>query len=68
MLVRALAVMFILYSNCGLGLADALQAGKIQIKVLKLTGEVQVLNIKLAQAKAKGSDTASIESKIKEEQ
>ena len=48
--------------------ADALQVGKIKNKVLKLTGEVQVLNIKLAQAKAKGSSTTSIESKLKEEQ
>lgn len=28
-------------------LADALQVGKIKNKVLKLTGEVQVLNIKV---------------------
>ena len=29
--------------------ADALQVGKIKNKVLKLTGEVQVLNIKVRQ-------------------
>lgn len=49
-------------------LADALQVGKIQNKVLKLTGEVQVLNIQLAQATAAGKDTSSIEDKIDEEQ
>ncbi|KAL0956122.1 hypothetical protein HGRIS_002289 [Hohenbuehelia grisea] len=48
--------------------ADALQNGKIQNKVLKLTGEVQVLNIKLAKAQAAGTDTAAIEAKITEEQ
>ncbi|KAI0799737.1 hypothetical protein BC629DRAFT_1581402 [Irpex lacteus] len=48
--------------------ADALSVGKIQNKVLKLTGEVQALNIQLAQAKAAGKDTSSIESKITEEQ
>ena len=48
--------------------ADALQNGKIQNKVLKLTGEVQVLKIKLAKAQAAGDDTASIESKIAAEQ
>ncbi|KAI0636281.1 hypothetical protein C8Q77DRAFT_1072055 [Trametes polyzona] len=48
--------------------ADALQAGKIKNKVLKLTGEVQVLKIKLAKAQASGDDTSSIESKIAEEQ
>ena len=48
--------------------ADALQNGKIQNKVLKLTGEVQVLQIKLAKAKASGADTSSIESQITTEQ
>lgn len=48
--------------------ADALQVGKIKNKVLKLTGEVQILNIKIAQAKAKGSDTSDLESKLDEEQ
>ncbi|KAK7686530.1 hypothetical protein QCA50_010129 [Cerrena zonata] len=48
--------------------ADALNAGKIMNKVLKLTGEVQALNIQLAQAKAKGASTTSIQSKITAEQ
>ncbi|KAI0763343.1 hypothetical protein BD413DRAFT_212621 [Trametes elegans] len=48
--------------------ADALQVGKIKNKVLKLTGEVQVLKIKLAKAQASGDDTSDIESKIAEEQ
>lgn len=48
--------------------ADALQNGKIQNKVLKLTGEVQVLKIKLAKAQAAGDDTSDIEDKIAEEQ
>ncbi|KAI0648697.1 hypothetical protein C8Q79DRAFT_1007274 [Trametes meyenii] len=48
--------------------ADALQNGKIKNKVLKLTGEVQALQIQLAQAKASGKDTASIQSKITAEQ
>ncbi|KAJ8463300.1 hypothetical protein ONZ45_g10498 [Pleurotus djamor] len=47
--------------------ADALQRGKIQNKVLKLTGITQVLKIKLAKAQAKGDDTASIEEKIEAE-
>ena len=46
----------------------ALSNGKIKNKVLKLTGEVQALQIQLAQAKASGDDTSSIESKITEEQ
>ncbi|KAF9264190.1 hypothetical protein L218DRAFT_254584 [Marasmius fiardii PR-910] len=46
--------------------ADALQNGKIQNKVLKLTCETQVLKIQLAQAKT--GDTASIQSKLDEEQ
>ncbi len=48
--------------------ATALQNGKIKNKVLKLTAEVQGLNIKLAKAQAAGSDTSSIESKIAAEQ
>lgn len=48
--------------------ADALEAGKIKNKVLKLTGEVQVLKIKLAKAQAAGDDTASIQSKLTAEQ
>ncbi|KAI5124530.1 hypothetical protein M0805_003054 [Coniferiporia weirii] len=48
--------------------ADALQVGKIKNKVLKLTGEVQVLNIKIAQAQAAGSDTSSLESDLATEQ
>ena len=67
--------------------ADALQVGKIKNKVLKLTGEVQVLNIKvwdihsfflqvyikkkqlqIAQAKANGEDTSSLESDLQDEQ
>ena len=48
--------------------ATALQNGKIKNKVLKLTGEVQVLQIKLAKAQAAGSDTSSIESDIATEQ
>lgn len=71
---------------------DALQAGKIKNKVLKLTGEVQALNIQvrlrlrfslrtrraqyrpgirisqIAQTKAAGKDTASLESKVAAEQ
>lgn len=48
--------------------ATALQNGKIKNKVLKLTAEVQGLQIKLAKAQAAGSDTSSIESKIAAEQ
>ncbi|KAJ7080966.1 hypothetical protein B0H15DRAFT_1025022 [Mycena belliarum] len=48
--------------------ADALQVGKIQNKVLKLTGEVQALKIKIAQAAAKKKDTSSLESSLKTEQ
>ncbi|TBU56618.1 hypothetical protein BD310DRAFT_823316 [Dichomitus squalens] len=48
--------------------ATALQNGKIKNKVLKLTGEIQALNIQLAQAQASGDDTSSIQSKISEEQ
>jgi len=48
--------------------ADALQVGKIKNKVLKLTGEIQGLNIKLAQQRASGEDTSDTESSIQEEQ
>ncbi|KAI0087516.1 hypothetical protein BDY19DRAFT_954097 [Irpex rosettiformis] len=48
--------------------AAALSVGKTQNKVLKLTGEVQALNIQLAQAKAAGKSTTSIQSKITAEQ
>ncbi|ETW80941.1 hypothetical protein HETIRDRAFT_427792 [Heterobasidion irregulare TC 32-1] len=44
--------------------ATALQNGKIKNKVLKLTGEVQVLNIKIAQAKAAGKSTTSLASDL----
>ena len=48
--------------------ADALQNGKIANKVLKLTGEVQVLNIKIAKAKASGDDTSDLETSLAAEQ
>ncbi|KAI0030931.1 hypothetical protein K488DRAFT_87283 [Vararia minispora EC-137] len=48
--------------------AAALQVGKIKNKVLKLTGEVQVLNIKIAQAQAAGSNTSSLKTKLTQEQ
>jgi len=48
--------------------ADALQVGKIKNKVLKLTGEVQGLNIKIAQGKAAGTDTSADEASLAEEQ
>ncbi|KAH9839057.1 uncharacterized protein C8Q71DRAFT_747431 [Rhodofomes roseus] len=48
--------------------ADALQVGKIKNKVLKLTGEVQVLNIKIAKAQATGDDTSDLESSLAAEQ
>ncbi|PIL32354.1 hypothetical protein GSI_05600 [Ganoderma sinense ZZ0214-1] len=48
--------------------ATALQNGKIQNKVLKLTGEVQTINIEIAQAKASGDDTSDLESQLAEEQ
>jgi len=47
--------------------AAALQVGKIKNKVLKLTGEVEVLNIKIAQAQATGADTTSLESDLSSE-
>ncbi|KAF9820787.1 hypothetical protein IEO21_01230 [Rhodonia placenta] len=48
--------------------ATALQNGKIKNKVLKLTGEVQALNIKIAVAQASGSDTSDLESQLATEQ
>jgi hypothetical protein len=48
--------------------AAALQVGKIQNKVLKLTAEVQQIKIKIAQATAAGSDTSSLESSLTTEQ
>ncbi|KAH8828155.1 hypothetical protein DL96DRAFT_1709445 [Flagelloscypha sp. PMI_526] len=48
--------------------ADALQVGKIQNKVLKLTGITQKIKIQIAQATAAGDDTADLESKLAEEQ
>ncbi|KAJ7728931.1 hypothetical protein DFH07DRAFT_850625 [Mycena maculata] len=48
--------------------ANALQVGKIKNKVLKLTGEVQQIKIKIAQAQAAGSSTASLESDLATEQ
>jgi hypothetical protein len=48
--------------------ADALQVGKIKNKVLKLTGEVQQIKIKIAQAAAAGKDTTDLEASLTEEQ
>ncbi|KAJ7267320.1 hypothetical protein C8J57DRAFT_1435955 [Mycena rebaudengoi] len=48
--------------------AAALQAGKIKNKVLKLTGEVQQIKIKIAQAAAEGDDTADLETQLTVEQ
>jgi len=48
--------------------AAALQVGKIKNKVLKLTGEVQQIKIKIAQATAAGSDTSDLESSLTAEQ
>ncbi|KAJ6597535.1 hypothetical protein DFH09DRAFT_1071545 [Mycena vulgaris] len=48
--------------------ADALQVGKIKNKVLKLTGEVQQIKIKIAQATAAGEDTSSLEDDLATEQ
>ncbi|KAG9083697.1 hypothetical protein FRC06_004410 [Ceratobasidium sp. 370] len=48
--------------------ATALQNGKIKNKVLKLTGEVQALLIKIAQQKAAGKDTSSTETSLAAEQ
>jgi len=48
--------------------ATALQNGKIKNKVLKLTGLSQIDTIKLAQAKAKGTDTTAIEASLADEQ
>ncbi|KAJ7128903.1 hypothetical protein C8R43DRAFT_1090099 [Mycena crocata] len=47
--------------------ADALQVGKIKNKVLKLTGEVQQLKIKIAIANAAGEDTSDLESSLADE-
>jgi hypothetical protein len=44
--------------------AAALQVGKIKNKVLKLTGEVQQIKIKIAQAAAAGESTASLETSL----
>jgi len=44
--------------------ADALSVGKIKNKVLKLTGEIQGINIKIAQGKAAGKDTSSDEASL----
>ncbi|KAJ6605073.1 hypothetical protein B0H10DRAFT_1922793, partial [Mycena sp. CBHHK59/15] len=48
--------------------AAALQVGKIKNKVLKLTGEVQQIKIKIAQAAAAGDDTSSLEADLATEQ
>ncbi|KAG5653136.1 hypothetical protein H0H81_002128 [Sphagnurus paluster] len=48
--------------------AAALQVGKIKNKVLKLTGECQVLRIKIAQAEAAGKDSSSLKAKLATEQ
>ncbi|KAG8740894.1 hypothetical protein FRC10_003782 [Ceratobasidium sp. 414] len=48
--------------------ATALQNGKIKNKVLKLTAEVQALQIKIAQQKAAGKDTSSTETSLATEQ
>ncbi|ETW75556.1 hypothetical protein HETIRDRAFT_482290 [Heterobasidion irregulare TC 32-1] len=48
--------------------ADALSNGKIKNKVLKLTGEVQAIKIKMAVAQAAGGDTSSLQTKLTEEQ
>ncbi|KAJ7677592.1 hypothetical protein B0H17DRAFT_1206874 [Mycena rosella] len=48
--------------------AAALQVGKIKNKVLKLTGEVQQIKIKIAQATAAGQDTSSLETDLATEQ
>ncbi|KAJ8077018.1 hypothetical protein AAF712_000566 [Marasmius tenuissimus] len=44
--------------------ADALQVGKIQNKVLKLTCLKQARQIELAQAQADGEDTADVQAKL----
>jgi len=44
--------------------AAELQVGKIKNKVLKLTGEIQGINIQIAQAKAAGKSTTSLESSL----
>jgi len=48
--------------------AAALKVGKIKNKVLKLTAEVQSIQIKIAQQKAKGQSTSATESSLTVEQ
>ncbi|KAJ4468290.1 hypothetical protein J3R30DRAFT_3715224 [Lentinula aciculospora] len=48
--------------------ADALSVGKTKNKVLKLTGEIQAIQIKIAQAQASGDDTSDLEDSLNEEQ
>ncbi|KAK7042131.1 NAD(P)-binding protein [Favolaschia claudopus] len=48
--------------------ADALDVGKTKNKVLKLTGEVQQIKIKIAQAAAAGKDTAKLQTSLDAEQ
>ncbi|KAJ7026788.1 hypothetical protein C8F04DRAFT_1045328 [Mycena alexandri] len=48
--------------------AAALQVGKVKNKVLKLTGEVQQIKIKIAQASAAGSSTSDLETSLATEQ
>ncbi|KAJ6562350.1 hypothetical protein B0H19DRAFT_1259933 [Mycena capillaripes] len=48
--------------------AAALSVGKTKNKVLKLTGEVQQIKIKIAQATAAGEDTSDLEASLTEEQ
>ncbi|KAJ3872713.1 MAG: hypothetical protein NXY57DRAFT_1019910 [Lentinula lateritia] len=48
--------------------ADALSVGKTKNKVLKLTGEIQAINIKIAQAQASGDDTSDLEDSLNAEQ
>ncbi|KAH7875127.1 uncharacterized protein C8R40DRAFT_1069625 [Lentinula edodes] len=48
--------------------ADALSVGKTKNKVLKLTGEIQAINIKIAQAQASGDDTSDLEDSLNTEQ
>jgi len=47
--------------------AAALQVGKIKNKVLKLTAEIEDINIKIAQAQASGSDTSSLQADLASE-
>ncbi|KAF9522617.1 hypothetical protein CPB83DRAFT_864166 [Crepidotus variabilis] len=48
--------------------ADALSVGKTKNKVLKLTGEVQRIQIDIAQAKASGDDLSSLQEQLTAEQ